>query len=402
MDHLPLLLAACLDSRDACAVIAEADVIRSDTGRVLLKAAMAYYERDPNAARVDRAMLAALLKANATHEKAVAQPLELLAGLPADVSASNVAEVVHAERQRRARLKLADILMRGEDHTDAMAELAALDKPAILTGASQLTAADLLKATADRVPIYPAKLNGVFGGGLAPGHTLIAFGRPGSGKTLLVCNLGAGFLMSGRKVLHIMNEESAESLTMRYLSLLGSSQGFARLENMVHHKADFRNECIQRAMDFAVEQRNFRNLHIVQGIYNYGAVRSLVNRLAPDMVIVDQVRHFGQGDDPLHVTLERTTQALRAHAHEAGFVGVGVTQAGMTGEGKPVLGLGDIDGAKTGLQGACDAIIGVGKGPDGDQTHQRWLSVCRNKISGIIDHFPVWIDEQHTLIKNTL
>jgi hypothetical protein len=171
---------------------------------------------------------------------------------------------------------------------------------------------------------------------------------------------------------------------------------------MVHHKADFRNECIQRAMDFAVEQRNFRNLHIVQGIYNYGAVRSLVNRLAPDMVIVDQVRHFGQGDDPLHVTLERTTQALRAHAHEAGFVGVGVTQAGMTGEGKPVLGLGDIDGAKTGLQGACDAIIGVGKGPDGDQTHQRWLSVCRNKISGIIDHFPVWIDEQHTLIKNTL
>lgn len=368
----------------------------------MLKAAMAYYERDATAVRVDRGMLATLLKASALHEKAVADPLALLASLPLDVSAANVAETVHAERLRRARLKLADVLMRGEDHQEALAELIALDKPAIMTAYSQLTAQDLLKATADRVPVYPAKLNGIFGGGLAPGHTVIAFGRPGSGKTLLVCNLGAGFLMSGRKVLHIMNEESAESLTMRYLSLLGSAQGFARLENMVHHQAEFRNDCIHKAMAYAVEQRNFRNLHIVQGIYSYGAVRSLVARLQPDMVIVDQVRHFGQGDDPLHVTLERVTQSLRAHAHEAGFVGVGVTQAGMSGEGKPVLGLGDIDGAKTGLQGACDAIVGVGKAPDGDQTHQRWLSICRNKISGIIDHFPVWIDEQHTLIKSTL
>jgi len=370
---------------------------------VLLKATQAYYERDPNATRVDRAMLAALLKANAPHEKAVAHPLELLAGLPLDVSAANVAETVHAERTRRARLKLADLLLRGEEHREALAELDALDRPAILTSSSQLTASDLLKATADRVPIYPAKLNGVFAGGLAPGHCGIVFGRPGSGKTLVVCNLGAGFLMSGKRVLHIMNEESAEALTMRYLSLLGSAKPEARLENMVHHRVDIRQRSVQVAMEYARAERNFDNLHIVHGVYSYGAVRDLAKRLAPDMVIVDQIRHFGRGgDEALHQTLERVTQDLRAHAHEAGFTGIGVTQAGMSGEGKPVLDLGDVDGAKTGLQGACDFILGVGKGPMDEAEHKRTLSVCRNKISGVITHFPVWIDEQHTLIKNTL
>jgi hypothetical protein len=172
---------------------------------------------------------------------------------------------------------------------------------------------------------------------------------------------------------------------------------------MVHHKADIREMSVLAAYAHAREHRNLGNLHIVHGVYSYSAVRQLVQRLQPDMVIVDQIRHFGRGgDEALHQTLERVTQDLRAHAHEAGFTAVGVTQAGMSGEGKPVLDLGDIDGAKTGLQGACDAIIGVGKGPTDEVEHKRTLSVCRNKISGVITHFPVWLDEQHTLIKNTL
>jgi KaiC/GvpD/RAD55 family RecA-like ATPase len=231
---------------------------------------------------------------------------------------------------------------------------------------------------------------------------VIVFGRPGSGKTLVVCNLAAGFLLKGKVVLHIMNEESQEALTMRYLSLL-CPHGEGRLENLAHSREDVRTDSVNKAMAFCMEKRNFANLHIAHGIYNYTAVRELVARLKPDMVIVDQVRHFGRGgDDALHVALERVTQDLRQHAHEAGFTGIGVTQAGASAEGKPVLDLADIDGAKTGLQGACDLIIGLGKGPTDEAEHKRVMSVCRNKISGVITHFPVYLDEQHTLIKNTL
>ncbi len=365
---------------------------------------MDYFERDPQARWVDREVLAGLISGKAAHPKAVVAVLALLKGLPPAeaVSPANIATMVHASQEREARLRLAVALESGGDYREAMEKLRDLERPAVLTGVTQMSAGDLLKATGDRVPIYPAKLNGVFAGGLAPGHCLVVFGRPGAGKTLVVCNLGAGFLLSGKTVLHIMNEESQEALTMRYLSLLcPSSHGL--LSNLAHHDEAIRTNAVNYAMAYCKEKRNLDNLHIAHGVYSYATVRELVARIKPDMVIVDQIRHFGRGsEDALHATLERVTQDLRAHAHEAGFTGVGVTQAGVSAEGKPVLDLADIDGAKTGLQGACDAIIGLGKGPNDEADHRRTMSICRNKISGVITHFPVWIDEQHTLIKNTM
>lgn len=405
MDQLPIFLAACLDSREACNVIVAAGVVKDDTAALLLRHAAAYYARDPNAQWTDRQVLTGLIKASASHEKAVKGVLDLLLIVPTrgDVSPANVGTMVHAELQRVARLRLAAALESGSDYHEAMQRLRDLERPGIITLDTQLTLQDLLKDVGDRTPIYPAKLNGVFAGGLAPGHCVIVFGRPGAGKTLVVCNMAAGFLMSGKTVLHIMNEESQAMLTLRYLSLLCAHIGAGRLANLGHHEEAVRKQAMEQALAHATANRNFKNLHIAHGIYSYGAVRDLVARLKPHMVIVDQIRHMGRGgDEALHQTLERVTQDLRAHGHEAGFVGVGVTQAGATAEGKPVLDLTDIDGAKTGLQGACDAIIGIGKGPQDEANKQRTLSVCRNKISGVITQFPIWLDEQHTLIKNTL
>lgn len=416
MDQRLILLAACLDSRDACASIAAAGVIKDDVGRMVVKAASDYYARDPEAIHIDRGLLAGLIKAEAIHPKAAEPVVECLQQLPDGVSAANVGAMIHAEHQREARLRLAMALAAGQaDVSLEMDTLRNLDRPlAISTNVTQLRADDLIKSCADRVPIYPAMLNGVFAGGLAPGHTVIVFGRPGAGKTLVVVNIGVGFLYSGKVVLHIMNEESQEALTMRYLSVMVLTQ-HGELQNLTHHDAVRREKCIRFCMQVVHETskeeltklgvsshlRNFHNLHIAHGVYNYAQVRALVAKLKPDLVIIDQVRHFGRGgDDPLHASLERVTQDMRAHAHEAGFTGIGVTQAGASAEGKPVLDLADIDGAKTGLQGACDAIIGLGKGPEDEARSQRVLSVCRNKISGTITHFPVYIDTQHTRIKD--
>lgn len=383
-------------------------------GRILVKAASDYFARDPEAFHIDKGLLSGLIKAEAIHAKAADPVVECIASLPEGVSAANVGAMIRSEHLREARLRLAIALSGGQvDVSLEMDALRAAEQPsAINTTVTQLRVEDLIKSCADRVPIYPAMLNGVFAGGLAPGHTVIVFGRPGAGKTLVVVNMGVGFLYAGKVVLHIMNEESQEALTMRYLSLMVLTQ-HGELQNLTHYDQARRDKCLRFCMQVATSTdkdeliglkvaphiRNFRNLHIAHGVYNYVQVRALVAKLKPDLVIIDQVRHFGRGgDDPLHASLERVTQDLRAHAHEAGFTGVGVTQAGATAEGKPVLDLADIDGAKTGLQGACDAIIGLGKGPDDEMRKQRIVSVCRNKISGTITHFPVSIDTQHTRI----
>jgi KaiC/GvpD/RAD55 family RecA-like ATPase len=414
MDQRLILLAACLNSRDACAAIGAAGIIKDDVGRIVLKAGTDYYARDPEAVHIDRGLLAGLIKAEAVHVKAAEPVVECLQQLPEGVSGANVGAMIRAEHLREARLRLATAL--AGNQADVSVEMDALrraEAPAsVAANITQLRAEDLIKSCAERVPIYPAMLNGVFAGGLAPGHTVIVFGRPGAGKTLVVVNIGVGFLYSGKTVLHIMNEESQEALTMRYLSLMVLTQ-HGELQNLTHYEAARREKCIRFCMQVVGETskdeltklgvsahlRNFKNLHIAHGVYSYTQVRELVRKLKPDLVIIDQVRHFGRGgDDPLHASLERVTQDLRAHAHEAGFTGIGVTQAGASAEGKPVLDLADIDGAKTGLQGACDAIIGLGKGPEDEQRKQRVMSICRNKISGTITHFPVGIDVQHTRI----
>jgi hypothetical protein len=366
---------------------------------------------------VDAVVLGGIIKAkaetNRENETVTKALLETLQALPA-VSAPNVASIVREEHTNKARLRLAAAIAAGQDFAVELAALRALELPLDTSSPTQLKADDLLKACADRVAIYPAMLNGVFAGGLAPGHTGIVFGRPGAGKTLVVCNMAVGFLYSGKTVLHVMNEESMEALTMRYLSLMCLAP-YGELRNLTHHLPEIREKCIRQAMALVTETdpakmstmsnnpapRNFHNLHIAHGVYNYAQVRELVSRLRPDLVIIDQVRHFGRGgDDPLHASLERVTQDLRAHAHEASFTGVGVTQAGASAEGKPILDLADIDGAKTGLQGACDFIVGLGKGPNDEADGMRTMSVCRNKISGTITAFRVSVDTQHTRLKD--
>jgi len=126
-----------------------------------------------------------------------------------------------------------------------------------------------------------------------------------------------------------------------------------------------------------------------------------VERLSPDFVIVDQLRHVGRGGgEALHEVLEAGMMQLRAHAHEARYAAVAITQAGHSGEGKAVLDLDDIDGAKTGLQGAADWILGLGVNADLRAKNQRVVSICRNKISGVIRAFPITVEEQHTLMFN--
>jgi hypothetical protein len=409
MDNLTYLLAASLANRQAHTIIAGALAPKaSETIRQLLKAVDGYYQRDQAAQWVDVETLCAIVKAEAVRPEFAQAIIDQVRKLPhrdkLQVSAENVAHAVQTAQVREIRMRLAAALENGQPVDGFLEELRLAEAPQLNQDKTQVSVEDLLQEAGDRTMIHPRPVNAVFSGGFAPGHAGVIFGRPGAGKTMVAVNFGCSYLTQAKTVLHIGNEESGEALMRRYLSCLMYAnvtyRSLGRLESLNHQRADVREKATRACVEFG-NGRGLSRLHIVHGVYGFPGVRELVAKLKPDFVTIDQLRHVGRsGGGDLHDTLESGMMQLRAHAHEARYAGAAITQAGMSGEGKAVLDLGDIDGAKTGLQGATDWILGLGVNADLRAKNQRVISVCRNKISGQIKAFPVHVDEQHTLIMN--
>jgi hypothetical protein len=408
MDNHTYLLAACLASRSAHFVIEAALAPKaSETVRQLLKAIGAYYKRDPAVQWVDPQTLCAIVQAEAVRKDAAEAVTDIIRSLPPrermETSPENVAHAVQAAHVREIRMRLAAALENGGAVDGYLEELRLAEAPFLHQNKTQITLEDLRREVGDRTRIHPSPVNATFAGGFAPGHAGAIFGRPGSGKTMVAVNFGASYLRQEKTVLHIGNEESGEALMMRYLSCLMYSneqhRAYGRLDQLTHQRQAVRDNALQASMEYA--SRWATRLHIVHGVYGFPALRGLVEDIHPDFVIVDQLRHIGRsGDNALHDVLEAGMMQLRAHAHEARYAAAAITQAGATAEGKAVLDLGDVDGAKTGFQGATDWILGLGVTAELRAKSQRVVSICRNKISGQIRAFPVRVDEQHTLIFN--
>lgn len=380
-----------------------------------------YYTRDQAAQWVDVETLCAIVKAEAVRPEFGQAIIDQLRKLPPrdklDVSAENVAHAVQSAQVREIRMRLAAALENGQPVDGYLEELRAAEAPTLHQDQTQVTLEDLKREVGDRTKIHPSPVNAVFAGGFAPGHAGIIFGRPGSGKTLVAVNLGCSYLTQGKVVLHIGNEESGQALMMRYLSCLMygnvTYRSLGRLDSLTNQKVQVREQALDASMAFArsrvmaTEEELARNintiphLHIVHGVHGFPAVRELVAKIKPDFVIVDQLRHIGRaGGEALHETLESGMMQLRAHAHEARYAAAAITQAGGSADGKSVLEEADVDGAKTGLQGATDWMLGLGVTAELRAKSQRVISICRNKISGQIKAFPVKVEEQHTLIYN--
>jgi replicative DNA helicase len=366
----------------------------SEVGRFIVKRIGDYYDRDKDASTVDRPLLCAMLAASVASAKQAEDYRNTVMALPTKASASNVAQLYRDLHARSLFLQAMQAFSNGKPEARELARayLEASEEQgddAEVEG-TQVGFADIFdSAHAAKLRVLPESLNETLRGGIRPGNCIIVFGRPGAGKTLVTINMVSGLAHDGHKVLYIGNEESKQSIAFRFLS---------RFSNIPLSKLDSANEAesreaVTRALELA-NKRGYKNVHIVHNVTTLAGVRSCVARIKPRVLVLDQVRHINAAE-ALHQSLEIVTRELRKMAHEHGLIGIGVTQAGEGAEGKPVLTLTHIDGAKTGLQGACDLMIGVG--PTDDAT-KRWLSICRNKISGVIRFFPVTCDEQTTRI----
>lgn len=397
------VLAALLDSREAYNALkgrlASQDF--TDFGRLVLQYTLDYYRRDAAAPSVDRSLASSALAGHFANPKQSATLVDYFNAIPAADSSANVVATYLELRRRGLGLRIADALLKAES-AESVARL--MDRYRDLGQEApagdrefrpRLTVEDIY--TADRkgkIRVYPARLNEALRGGIRPGHNALIFGRPGAGKTLVTVNLCAGMAHAGKKVLYLANEEPAEEIQRRFISRLGG----VSLWDLNHENLDIERANYARGEQAAL-RRGYQHVAIVGDVATLAQAEKLVQQVKPDVLVIDQIRHIETRLDMVQ-RQELVTRTLRDWAHKYELVTIGTAQAGMSAQNRAILGLTDLDYSNTGVQGACDLMIGVAVTDDMERQKKRMLCICRNKISGTKINMPVWIDEQHTRVSS--
>jgi replicative DNA helicase len=238
-----------------------------------------------------------------------------------------------------------------------------------------------LSDTSNLVQIYPGCINDAIDGGVIPGSHILVFARPNVGKTLTVINLGAMMAKDGRKVLHLINEEPKKQILQRYISRLSG-----RVKRAIFQDID-------TAVTLA-ESRGLKNIFIEDiNPGTFHEIRGLIERIKPDVVIIDQLRNIDMRTDSKVEQLEKAATAARNIAKHYDIVVVSVTQAGDSASGKLVLTDSDIDNSKTGIPGQCDLIIGVGCDDTQRRSSMRTMTIVKNKITSVHEYYAVRVQE---------
>jgi len=239
-----------------------------------------------------------------------------------------------------------------------------------------------MKEQTGMIKIYPSVLNEAIDGGVLPGSHIVVFARPNVGKTLFVINLGSSIANDGHRVLHLINEEPKKQILQRYIS---------RLSGKV--KRDIYLD-IDAAVHIA-EKRGLNNIFIEDiNPGTFHEIRSLIELIKPDLVIIDQLRNVYVKDDSKVGQLEKAATEARNLAKRYGIVVVSVTQAGDSASGKLVLTDSDIDSSKTGIPATADLTIGIGCDDNQRRSKMRTLTIVKNKITSTHEYYAVRVDEE--------
>ena len=387
-----ILLAAAIESRENYEHIkADGEFSHFDDVESMVWGAVdAYYERDPAALKADTGLLEADLSGrlpNPKHARAVKRVLDGVAGL----SAPNVHLVLAAARRRRigdalsaalAARRDGDAAGLVEDYQKALADEARVgsgeeDGPVAWEGLVKAR-----RSSDKRLQVTPRALNERLGGGLLPGHNVTIFARPETGKSAFCVSLACGFARRGHRVLYLVNEDPAQDLAVRVLT---------NLSGMLPDEVDSRPDEAER---LALE-RGAANILLMDLVPSTMAeVTRAVKKYSPEVVIIDQMRNLtvsGKSDNFTQL-LDRVSREIRNLGKEHGIVTISTTQAGDSASGKAVLDMGDIDSSNTGVPAAADLLLGIGITDTLERAGQRMISICKNKISGIKDHFSVNLD----------
>lgn len=352
----------------------------SDMGAILYKKATAFYDTDPGADAVDKELvLSQIAREMPKQHPQFKQALTLFG----DVSIPNLIAEYIALKKQQTGYRLATALTEGRGNaSDLIDEYKIYDKgelanaPHIETIRSE-NVFDLVTRTTGSglLPLYPAPLAHNLDGGVVRGSHIIVFGRPDGGKSLFSINASAEYCAAGYTTLYVGNEDPADQMVLRVVSRMSGMDKFDIIKNPA------RAEHLAKARGYD----NFIFASLAPGTPR--ELRCLIEEYKPDVLIIDQLRNLNVFEGNKVLQLEKAALLGRQLAKEHSLVCYSVTQAGDSAEGKPVLGMGDVDFSNTGIPSQADLMVGIGSNEAMKMQAAIQISVCKNKVNGWYGNF---------------
>lgn len=359
----------------------------------LWEALVEYYGKDQAATEADIAIVGEYAGKGAPSPKVRKSLVETLQkAVEAPSSEANVrGYLVSIARQRAAEaLSFALAARKPEDEVAALIQQYIDLKP--VEAPEELSWEGILARRMDegkRLKTGLRALDEVLDGGPLPGHNITLFARPEVGKTALALTLACGWAKRGHKVLYVGNEDPAQDLMVRAIQIITGSPR----SRLIDEPGSVEAEAFKRGIG-----------NLVVRELSPGTVpelERLVRQEKPAVLVVDQLRNLRIAKmENMTQRLDMAAQAVRALGKRYGMVTVSVTQAGDSARNKPTLDDGDIDSSNTGIPGAADVLIGMGKDQTLDNAGMRRLSLCKNKVSGRHDVIDVVLDPLSGKIKS--
>lgn len=347
-----------------------------------------WYANDRNARSVEKSVLADGGSKRITNPKHKDTLMGFINELPEPVSPANVAQTALELKRHNTGLELASAIA-AQDGKKAAAlhklygELLSATELKRRKGKWQLAASaeDLFARVGqgNRIELAPSRLNDRIGGGALPGHSVVVFGRPDSGKSTVAINLAAVTANRGQRVLYVGNEDQIDILKSRAMS---------RMTNMTMAEMEANQERALRLWRDRGGEDRLRFAQLING--SVADIPEQIEDFEPTILIIDQLRGLQGEGDGMTQRLESNGIAVRNLLLQYGLVGISVTQANDRRQGytqKPPiwLDMGDVDSSRTGLPGTADLLLGIGFDDDMKARNQRAISFAKNKLSSAPD-----------------
>jgi replicative DNA helicase len=228
-------------------------------------------------------------------------------------------------------------------------------------------------------------------GPLSGGSLGHVFARPESGKTTFLhseVSYLASQLTNGEQILWFNNEEAGSRVKLRLFTAVCGMPLHTLVENRTTAKEKFNEKGGLR-----VKLYDSANISVEE-------VERLCREYKPRFVVIDQGDKLsykgdsssGNGADRLKGVYDNLREVVKRCNAEWKMDMLTVGQADVAAEGRKWLLQSNLDSGKTGKPGAFDYIIGIGKSLEPSDEFTRYVSLCKNKLTGDHGRYVVTID----------